>query len=128
MYRDNIQDKLGLTICYRTDDEDEAGIYISEVCDAVGLGSASAGGPIAVRLSRNDAPSCLQIDPHSIAAKDGRIREGDKIIQVRSRPFVSLLFSSLSTREEGWTLLNEIFCPSRSTVLRSRTERMLWPC
>lgn len=36
MYRDNIQDKLGLTICYRTDDEDEAGIYISEVCDAGG--------------------------------------------------------------------------------------------
>lgn len=32
MYRDNIQEKLGLTICYRTDDEDEAGIYISEVC------------------------------------------------------------------------------------------------
>lgn len=52
LYRDNIQDKLGLTICYRTDDEDEAGIYISE------------------------------IDPNSIAAKDGRIREGDKIIQI----------------------------------------------
>lgn len=32
LYRDNIQEKLGLTICYRTDDEDEAGIYISEVC------------------------------------------------------------------------------------------------
>ncbi|XP_063767752.1 E3 ubiquitin-protein ligase PDZRN3-B isoform X3 [Eleginops maclovinus] len=52
LYRANIQEKLGLTICYRTDDEDEAGIYISE------------------------------IDPHSIAAKDGRIREGDKIIQI----------------------------------------------
>lgn len=36
LYRDNIQDKLGLTICYRTDDEDEAGIYISEVCGAGG--------------------------------------------------------------------------------------------
>lgn len=44
MYRDNIQDKLGLTICYRTDDEDEAGIYISEVCDVVWLKPASAGG------------------------------------------------------------------------------------
>lgn len=32
LYRANIQEKLGLTICYRTDDEDEAGIYISEVC------------------------------------------------------------------------------------------------
>ncbi|XP_029287764.1 E3 ubiquitin-protein ligase PDZRN3-B isoform X3 [Cottoperca gobio] len=52
LYRANIQDKLGLTICYRTDDEDEAGIYISE------------------------------IDPNSIAAMDGRIREGDKIIQI----------------------------------------------
>ncbi|XP_034551664.1 E3 ubiquitin-protein ligase PDZRN3-B [Notolabrus celidotus] len=52
LYRANIQDKLGLTICYRTDDEDEAGIYISE------------------------------IDPKSLAAKDGRIREGDKIIQI----------------------------------------------
>lgn len=31
LYRANIQDKFGLTICYRTDDEDEAGIYISEV-------------------------------------------------------------------------------------------------
>ncbi|XP_061642512.1 E3 ubiquitin-protein ligase PDZRN3-B isoform X1 [Phyllopteryx taeniolatus] len=52
LYRAKIQDKLGLTICYRTDDEDEAGIYISE------------------------------IDPNSIAAKDGRIREGDKIVQI----------------------------------------------
>ncbi|XP_041748470.2 E3 ubiquitin-protein ligase PDZRN3-B-like isoform X3 [Coregonus clupeaformis] len=52
LYRDNIQDKLGLTVCYRTDDEDETGIYVSE------------------------------IDPNSIAAKDGRIREGDRIIQI----------------------------------------------
>lgn len=27
----NSQDKLGLTVCYRTDDEDDIGIYISEV-------------------------------------------------------------------------------------------------
>ncbi|XP_059415894.1 E3 ubiquitin-protein ligase PDZRN3-B-like isoform X2 [Carassius carassius] len=52
LYRTNIQDKLGLTVCYRTDDEDETGIYVSE------------------------------IDPNSIAAKDGRIREGDRIIQI----------------------------------------------
>ncbi|MFV1224653.1 PDZ domain-containing protein, partial [Klebsiella pneumoniae] len=51
LYRMNSQDKLGLTVCYRTDDEDDIGIYISE------------------------------IDPNSIAAKDGRIREGDRIIQ-----------------------------------------------
>ncbi|XP_046880563.1 E3 ubiquitin-protein ligase PDZRN3-B isoform X2 [Hypomesus transpacificus] len=52
LHRANIQDKLGLTVCYRTDDEDETGIYVSE------------------------------IDPNSIAAKDGRIREGDRIIQI----------------------------------------------
>ncbi|XP_062319715.1 E3 ubiquitin-protein ligase PDZRN3-B isoform X2 [Osmerus eperlanus] len=52
LYRANIQDKLGLTVCYRTDDEDETGIYVSE------------------------------IDPNSIAAQDGRIREGDRIIQI----------------------------------------------
>lgn len=27
----NSQDKFGLTVCYRTDDEDDIGIYISEV-------------------------------------------------------------------------------------------------
>ncbi|KAM3914582.1 E3 ubiquitin-protein ligase PDZRN3 isoform 4-T4 [Leptodactylus fuscus] len=52
LYRLNSQDKLGLTVCYRTDDEDDMGIYVSE------------------------------IDPNSIAAKDGRIREGDRIIQI----------------------------------------------
>uniref|UniRef100_A0ACB8FPT0 PDZ domain-containing RING finger protein 4 n=1 Tax=Sphaerodactylus townsendi TaxID=933632 RepID=A0ACB8FPT0_9SAUR len=46
------QEKLGLTVCYRTDDEEDTGIYISE------------------------------IDPNSIAARDGRIREGDRILQV----------------------------------------------
>ncbi|XP_073323530.1 E3 ubiquitin-protein ligase PDZRN3-B isoform X2 [Pagrus major] len=67
LYRANIQDKLGLTICYRTDDEDEAGIYISE------------------------------IDPNSIAAKDGRIREGDKIIQING--------VEIQNREEAVMLL-----------------------
>ncbi|OCT85913.1 E3 ubiquitin-protein ligase PDZRN3 isoform X2 [Xenopus laevis] len=52
LYRMNSQDKLGLTVCYRTDEEDDTGIYVSE------------------------------IDPNSIAAKDGRIREGDRIIQI----------------------------------------------
>ncbi|XP_014345691.1 E3 ubiquitin-protein ligase PDZRN3-B isoform X2 [Latimeria chalumnae] len=52
LYRLNSQDKLGLTVCYRTDDEDDTGIYVSE------------------------------IDPNSIAAKDGRIREGDRIVQI----------------------------------------------
>ncbi|MGH0181723.1 UNVERIFIED_CONTAM: hypothetical protein FKN15_007805 [Acipenser sinensis] len=31
LYRLNSQDKLGLTLCYRTDDEDDTGIYVSEL-------------------------------------------------------------------------------------------------
>ncbi|KAG9353310.1 hypothetical protein JZ751_017887 [Albula glossodonta] len=67
LYRANIQDKLGLTVCYRTDDEDETGIYVSE------------------------------IDPNSIAAKDGRIREGDRIIQING--------IEVQNREEAVALL-----------------------
>ncbi|XP_036447383.1 E3 ubiquitin-protein ligase PDZRN3-B [Colossoma macropomum] len=52
LQRVTAQDKLGLTLCYKTDDEEETGIYVSE------------------------------IDPKSIAAKDGRVREGDRIIQI----------------------------------------------
>ncbi|XP_052575958.1 E3 ubiquitin-protein ligase PDZRN3 isoform X1 [Peromyscus californicus insignis] len=65
--RMNSQDKLGLTVCYRTDDEDDVGIYISE------------------------------IDPNSIAAKDGRIREGDRIIQING--------IEVQNREEAVALL-----------------------
>ncbi|MEQ2235541.1 hypothetical protein ILYODFUR_003356 [Ilyodon furcidens] len=46
------QDKLGLTLCYRTDDEEDTGIYVS------------------------------QVEPNSIAARDGRIKEGDRILQI----------------------------------------------
>ncbi|KAM6169433.1 E3 ubiquitin-protein ligase PDZRN3 isoform 2-T2 [Rhynchocyon petersi] len=67
LYRVNSQDKLGLTVCYRTDDEDDIGIYISE------------------------------IDPNSIAAKDGRIREGDRIIQING--------IEVQNREEAVALL-----------------------
>uniref|UniRef100_A0A673KZG9 PDZ domain-containing protein n=1 Tax=Sinocyclocheilus rhinocerous TaxID=307959 RepID=A0A673KZG9_9TELE len=49
------QEKLGLTLCYRTDDEEDSAIYISE------------------------------IEPNSIAARDGRIREGDRILQINGR-------------------------------------------
>nr|XP_029138002.1 PDZ domain-containing protein 4-like isoform X2 [Labrus bergylta] len=52
LYKSSQQDKLGLTVCYRTDDEDYLGIYVGEV------------------------------NPNSIAAKDGRIREGDRILQI----------------------------------------------
>ncbi|KPP79420.1 PDZ domain-containing protein 4-like [Scleropages formosus] len=53
LYKPRQQDKLGLTVCYRTDDEEDLGIYVGEV------------------------------NPNSIAAKDGRIREGDRILQNR---------------------------------------------
>lgn len=81
MYRANIQDKLGLTICYRTDDEDEAGIYISEVGEKVG--SQKKSWRRVASVSDYSVLPPLKVDPNSIAAKDGRIREGDKIIQVR---------------------------------------------
>uniref|UniRef100_A0A4W4HJ92 PDZ domain-containing protein n=1 Tax=Electrophorus electricus TaxID=8005 RepID=A0A4W4HJ92_ELEEL len=48
----NSQEKLGLTLCYRTDDEEDTAIYVS------------------------------QVGPLSIAARDGRIREGDRILQI----------------------------------------------
>ncbi|XP_025908470.1 E3 ubiquitin-protein ligase PDZRN3 isoform X2 [Nothoprocta perdicaria] len=67
LHRVNSQDKLGLTVCYRTDDEDDIGIYVSE------------------------------IDPNSIAAKDGRLREGDRIIQING--------IEIQNREEAVALL-----------------------
>ncbi|XP_038638461.1 PDZ domain-containing protein 4-like [Scyliorhinus canicula] len=51
LYKQSHQEKLGLTVCYRTDDENDTGIYVGE------------------------------INPNGIAAKDGRIRTGDRIIQ-----------------------------------------------
>ncbi|XP_051547806.1 PDZ domain-containing RING finger protein 4-like [Myxocyprinus asiaticus] len=53
--RVNSQEKLGLTLCYRTDDEEDIAIYVSE------------------------------IEPNSIAAQDGRIREGDRILQINGQ-------------------------------------------
>ncbi|KYO34886.1 PDZ domain-containing protein 4 isoform X1 [Alligator mississippiensis] len=52
LYKPSHRDKLGLMVCYRTDDEDDVGIYVGEV------------------------------NPNSIAARDGRIREGDRIVQI----------------------------------------------
>ncbi|XP_041832852.1 PDZ domain-containing RING finger protein 4 [Melanotaenia boesemani] len=52
LHRQNSQEKLGLTLCYRTDDEEDTGIYVS------------------------------QVEPNSIAARDGRIKEGDRILQI----------------------------------------------
>lgn len=66
------QEKLGLTLCYRTDDEDDMGIYVSEV------------------------------DPNSIAARDGRIREGDRILQINGE--------DVQNREEAVALLSSDGC------------------
>ncbi|KAM9342593.1 PDZ domain-containing protein 4-like [Pholidichthys leucotaenia] len=52
LYKSSQQEKLGLTVCYRTDDEEDLGIYVGEV------------------------------NPNSIAAKNGRIRAGDRILQI----------------------------------------------
>lgn len=35
LYKSRQQDKLGLTVCYRTDDEEDLGIYVGEVEDNV---------------------------------------------------------------------------------------------
>ncbi|KAK1906478.1 PDZ domain containing RING finger protein 4 [Dissostichus eleginoides] len=71
--RQNSQEKLGLTLCYRTDDEEDTGIYVS------------------------------QVEPNSIAARDGRIKEGDRILQingfeVQDREKAVALLSSEQTR------------------------------
>ncbi|KAM6153468.1 PDZ domain-containing RING finger protein 4 isoform 2-T2 [Erethizon dorsatum] len=80
------QEKLGLTVCYRTDDEDDAGIYVSEV------------------------------DPNSIAAKDGRIREGDRILQINGE--------DVQNREEAVALLASDEC-KRIMLLVARPEIQL---
>ncbi|XP_062830133.1 PDZ domain-containing protein 4 isoform X3 [Anolis carolinensis] len=69
LYKASHRDKLGLMVCYRTDDEDDVGIYIGEV------------------------------NPNSIAAKDGRIREGDRIIQINGM--------EVQNREEAVAILTQ---------------------
>ncbi|KAM8890711.1 PDZ domain-containing RING finger protein 4 isoform 2-T2 [Spinachia spinachia] len=73
----NSQEKLGLTLCYRTDEEDDVAIYVSE------------------------------ISPNSIAARDGRIREGDRILQINGR--------DVQHREEAMAVLSNN--ESRNIVL-----------
>ncbi|XP_012924821.1 PDZ domain-containing protein 4 isoform X2 [Heterocephalus glaber] len=69
LYKSSHQDKLGLMVCYRTDDEEDLGIYVGEV------------------------------NPNSIAAKDGRIREGDRIIQINGM--------DVQNREEAVAILSQ---------------------
>ncbi|XP_040019394.2 PDZ domain-containing RING finger protein 4 isoform X1 [Gasterosteus aculeatus] len=73
----NSQEKLGLTLCYRTDEEDDVAIYVSE------------------------------ISPNSIAARDGRIREGDRILQINGQ--------DVQHREEAMAVLSNN--ESRNIVL-----------
>ncbi|XP_014427954.2 PDZ domain-containing RING finger protein 4 isoform X1 [Pelodiscus sinensis] len=80
------QEKLGLTVCYRTDDEEDTGIYVSEV------------------------------DPNSIAARDGRIREGDRILQINGQ--------DVQNREEAVALLSSDEC-KKIVLLVARPEMQL---
>uniref|UniRef100_A0A1A7XBX9 PDZ domain-containing protein n=2 Tax=Iconisemion striatum TaxID=60296 RepID=A0A1A7XBX9_9TELE len=66
------QEKLGLTLCYRTDEEEDVAIYVSEV------------------------------SPNSIAARDGRIREGDRILQINGQDVLD--------REEAMAALSSDDC------------------
>ncbi|XP_077369829.1 PDZ domain-containing protein 4-like isoform X2 [Festucalex cinctus] len=68
LYKSRQEEKLGLTVCYRTDDEDQLGIYVGEV------------------------------NPNSIAAKNGRIREGDRILQING--------VDIGSREEAVAILS----------------------
>ncbi|XP_060039179.1 PDZ domain-containing protein 4 isoform X3 [Erinaceus europaeus] len=69
LYKTSHRDKLGLMVCYRTDDEEDLGIYVGEV------------------------------NPNSIAAKDGRIREGDRIVQING--------VDVQNREEAVAILSQ---------------------
>uniref|UniRef100_A0A8C5K121 PDZ domain containing RING finger 4 n=1 Tax=Jaculus jaculus TaxID=51337 RepID=A0A8C5K121_JACJA len=81
------QEKLGLTVCYRTDDEEDMSIYVSEV------------------------------DPNSIAAKDGRIREGDRILQINGE--------DVQNREAALALLSSGEECKRIVLLVARPEMQL---
>ncbi|KAG8439766.1 hypothetical protein GDO86_005799 [Hymenochirus boettgeri] len=84
--RSDSQDRLGITVCYRTDDEEDTGIYVSEV------------------------------DPNGSAARDGRIREGDRILQINRQ--------DIQNREEAVALLSNDEC-KRIILLVARPEILL---
>ncbi|KAF7666477.1 hypothetical protein LDENG_00107350 [Lucifuga dentata] len=82
----NSQEKLGLTLCYRTDEEEDVAIYVSE------------------------------IGPNSIAGRDGRIREGDRILQINGQ--------DVQDREEAMAALsNEVW--RNIVLLVARPEMQL---
>lgn len=84
LYKSRQQDKLGLTVCYRTDEEEDLGIYVGEVSQ----GERERRVPPPLRLLTMNPtffPPPSQVNPHGIAAVDGRIRKGDRILQVKLR-------------------------------------------
>ncbi|XP_045893681.1 PDZ domain-containing RING finger protein 4-like isoform X1 [Micropterus dolomieu] len=82
----NCQEKLGLTLCYRTDEEEDVAIYVSE------------------------------ISPNSVAARDGRIREGDRILQINGQ--------DVQDREEAMAALSNDKCRN-IVLLVARPEMQL---
>lgn len=66
-----------LLTCQKVSPLFACGVALRQDCPFLPNGHLSGGGqgPIDARA--------LQVNPNSIAAKDGRIREGDRIIQVR---------------------------------------------
>ncbi|XP_077645777.1 PDZ domain-containing protein 4 [Lonchura striata] len=79
--------QLGITVCYRTDGEEDPGIYVGEV------------------------------NPNSIAAKDGRIREGDRIVQING--------VEIQDREEAVAFLTREQQTNISLLL-ARPESQRW--
>ncbi|XP_067302775.1 E3 ubiquitin-protein ligase PDZRN3-B isoform X2 [Pseudorasbora parva] len=87
LQRKTTQDKLGLMLCYKTDDE--TAIYINE------------------------------IDPEGIAAKDGRIQEGDQIIQING--------VDIQSHEEAVTLLTKMESKNVTLlVARPESQNVEW--
>lgn len=81
LYKSRQQDKLGLTVCYRTDDEEDLGIYVGEV--KIVLWNHIFNKTFPFLYTPKQIPLFLQVNPNSIAALDGRIRKGDRILQVQ---------------------------------------------
>uniref|UniRef100_A0A8C6PI24 PDZ domain containing 4 n=1 Tax=Nothobranchius furzeri TaxID=105023 RepID=A0A8C6PI24_NOTFU len=80
LYKSRQQDKLGLTVCYRTDDEEDLGIYVGEVKMVSRLKKDLF--YFVFEAIKTRCPFLLKVNPNSIAAVDGRIRKGDRILQI----------------------------------------------
>nr|XP_009294953.1 E3 ubiquitin-protein ligase PDZRN3 isoform X2 [Danio rerio] len=86
LQRKNIQDKFGLMLCYKMDDE-KTTIYVSK------------------------------IDPEGVAAKDGRIQEGDQIIQINGEEVQSHEVAvALLTKEDSKNVAILVARPERQDV------------